>query len=77
MKFLQRIPVDPFTGEADWGKRSYQDDWDAKSWRGENVDDVYSLSDMRALDDRSYADREAGRRLVPKGRLELPRPCED
>ena len=56
VKFLQRIPIDPFTGEADWGKRSYQDDWDAKSWGGENVYDVYSLSDMRALDGTYYAD---------------------
>lgn len=43
-KFLRRIPIDPMTGEAEWGLRSYQDDWDATSWGGEDVYDVYSLS---------------------------------
>jgi general secretion pathway protein G len=56
IKFLQRIPEDPFTGEARWGLRSYQDDWDATSWGGENVYDVYSLSDMRALNDTYYSE---------------------
>jgi general secretion pathway protein G len=56
IKFLPRIPVDPFTGEATWGLRSYQDDWDAKSWGGENVYDVYSLSQGTALDGTSYRD---------------------
>ena len=54
--FLQKIPVDPFTGEAEWGKRSYQDDWDSTSWGGENVYDVYSLSDGKALDGTKYRD---------------------
>ncbi|HXV77926.1 MAG TPA: type II secretion system protein [Candidatus Polarisedimenticolaceae bacterium] len=56
IKFLQRFPVDPMTGEAEWGKRSYQDDWDSDSWGGENVYDVYSLSDRRALDGTYYRD---------------------
>jgi general secretion pathway protein G len=56
VKFLRRIPVDPFTGEATWGLRSYQDDWDSDSWGGENVYDVYSLSDRRALDGTYYKD---------------------
>ena len=43
-KFLRRIPIDPMTGEAEWGMRSVQDDFDASSWGGENVFDVYSLS---------------------------------
>ena len=54
IRFLPRIPVDPFTEEAEWGVRSYQDDWDASSWGGENVYDVYSLSPLRALDDTYY-----------------------
>ena len=54
MVFLQRIPVDPFTGEPEWGMRSYQDDWDSDSWGGENVYDIYSLSSMRALNDTYY-----------------------
>ena len=44
VKFMRRIPVDPMTGEAEWGLRSYQDRFDATSWGGENVYDVYSQS---------------------------------
>ena len=44
LKILRRIPVDPMTGEAEWGLRSYQDEPDSDSWGGENVYDVYSLS---------------------------------
>lgn len=44
MRFLRRIPLDPMTGEREWGLRSYQDDWDSFGWGGENVYDVYSLS---------------------------------
>jgi general secretion pathway protein G len=56
IRFLQRIPVDPFTEEAIWGLRSYQDEWDSDQWGGENVYDVYSLSDLRALDGTYYLD---------------------
>jgi len=44
LKLLRRMPVDPMTGENEWGMRSYQDDFDSTSWGGENVYDVYSLS---------------------------------
>lgn len=44
LKLLRRIPLDPMTGEREWGMRSYQDEHDATSWGGENVYDVYSLS---------------------------------
>jgi general secretion pathway protein G len=54
--YLQRIPVDPFTAEAEWGKRSYQDDWDSTSWGRENVYDVYSLFEGKALDGTYYKD---------------------
>jgi general secretion pathway protein G len=54
--FLAKIPIDPFTGEADGGMRSYQDDFDSNSWGGENVYDVYSESPMRALDDTYYSE---------------------
>ncbi len=56
IKFLRKIPVDPMTGEAEWGFRSYQDDFDATSWGGENVYDVYSLSMGVALDGTYYKD---------------------
>ena len=51
--YRARIPIDPFTGEDDWEKRSYQDDWDSSSWGGENVYDVYSSSDVLALDGKT------------------------
>jgi general secretion pathway protein G len=53
-RFLRRIPVDPMTGEAEWGLRSYQDESDAESWGGENVYDVYTTSDGTALDGTKY-----------------------
>lgn len=55
-RFLRRIPRDPMTGETEWGKRSYQDDFDSTSWGGENVYDVYSLSEGTAIDGTKYAD---------------------
>ncbi len=54
-RFLRRIPVDPMTGEPEWGLRSYQDDPDSTSWGGENVFDVYSLSVGVGLDGIPYA----------------------
>lgn len=55
-RFLRRIPRDPMTGEQEWGKRSYQDDADASSWGGQNVYDVYTLSEGTAIDGTKYAD---------------------
>jgi general secretion pathway protein G len=54
-KFLRRVPIDPMTGEAEWGLRSYQDDPDSTSWGGENVYDVYSLSAGTGLDGIPYS----------------------
>lgn len=56
IRLLPKVPVDPFTGEATWGLRSYQDDWDSRSWGRENVYDVYSLSEKQALDGTWYRD---------------------
>lgn len=55
IRFLRRIPIDPMTGEAEWGLRSYQDEPDSTSWGGENVFDVYSLSEGRGLDGVPYS----------------------
>lgn len=44
LKMLRRIPLDPMTGEREWGLRSFRDEPDTTSWGGENVYDVYSLS---------------------------------
>jgi general secretion pathway protein G len=56
MKFLRRIPVDPFTASTEWGLRSYQDERDSQSWGGENVYDVYTRSERKALDGSYYKD---------------------
>ena len=55
-RFLRRVPIDPMTDKAEWGLRSYQDEPDSFSWGGQNVYDVYSLSDARALDGTYYKD---------------------
>ena len=55
-KFLRRIPADPMTGKAEWGLRSYQDSFDSTSWGGQNVYDVYSVSQGKALDGTKYKD---------------------
>jgi general secretion pathway protein G len=55
-KFIRRIPIDPMTDKAEWGLRSYQDESDSFSWGGQNVYDVYSLSEARSLDGTYYKD---------------------
>ena len=56
IRFLRRIPVDPMTGQADWGLRAVSDDSDSQSWAGKNVFDVYSKSQATASDGTRYAD---------------------
>jgi len=56
MKFLRRLPVDPFTGSKEWGKRSVQDDPTSLSWGGQNVFDVYTKSMEKAPDGTAYSD---------------------
>jgi general secretion pathway protein G len=55
-KFLRKIPIDPMTGKAEWGMRSYQDEPDTTSWGRQNVYDVFSLSEGTALDKTKYKD---------------------
>jgi general secretion pathway protein G len=55
MRFLRSIPVDPMTGNADWGLRSNQDEPDSDSFGGQNVYDVYSKSEGTALDGTKYS----------------------
>ena len=54
MRFLRAIPVDPMTGNADWGLRSNQDAADSDSFGGQDVYDVYSKSDGTGLDGTKY-----------------------
>jgi general secretion pathway protein G len=56
LKFLRRVPIDPMMPGEDWGKRSYQDRSDARSWGRQNVFDVYTTSDATALDGTKYRD---------------------
>lgn len=60
-KFLRSIPRDPMHpprpgSEPEWGLRSYADPPDTSSWGGEDVYDVYSLSEGTAIDGTAYKD---------------------
>jgi general secretion pathway protein G len=60
-KFLRRIPVDPMNPpgpgeEPKWGLRSYSDQPESTTWGGEDVYDVYSLSEGTAIDGTKYSD---------------------
>ncbi|QEM67896.1 type II secretion system protein [Geobacter sp. FeAm09] len=60
-KFLRRIPSDPTNPprpgeEPKWGMRSYADKPDSSVWGGEDVYDVYSLSEGTAIDGTKYKD---------------------
>ena len=54
IRFLRRVPVDPMTGEPEWGKRSTSDRPDDSSWGGENLFDVYSMSEGVGLNGVPY-----------------------
>lgn len=56
LRFLRHIPVDPMTGNTDWGLRSMQDDPQSDSWGGQNVFDVYSKSTGVGLNGTKYKD---------------------
>lgn len=56
LRFLRHIPVDPMTGDSEWGKRSMQDDPTSDSWDGNNVFDVYTKSTGTGLDGSKYKD---------------------
>jgi general secretion pathway protein G len=56
IKFLRRIPIDPFTKSTEWGLRSDQDDPKSQSWGGQDVFDIYSKTTQRAPDGTSYSD---------------------
>jgi general secretion pathway protein G len=53
IKFMRRVPVDPMTTTKDWGVRSFQDEPDSTSWGHENVYDVYTTSQGKALDGKT------------------------
>ncbi len=56
IRYLRAIPVDPFTGNIEWGLRSDEDEPDSFSWGSQNVYDVYSQSEQTALNGSRYKD---------------------
>jgi len=56
IRFLRRIPMDPFTRQRDWGLRSDQDDPASNSWGGQNVFDVYSKTFEKAPSGEAYSE---------------------
>ena len=56
LKFLRRVPIDPMTRGTEWGMRSYQDKADSTRWGGQNVFDVFTTFEGKALDGTKYKD---------------------
>jgi general secretion pathway protein G len=56
IRFLRRIPKDPFTNSTDWGLRSTKDDPKSNGWGGQNIFDVYSKTTEKAPDGSNYSD---------------------
>ena len=56
VRFLRKIPVDPFTGNAEWNFQSVTDDPGSTSWGGKDVFEVHSKSQGTALNGTKYAD---------------------
>jgi general secretion pathway protein G len=56
IRFLRRIPKDPFTKKAEWGMRSTQDDPKSTAWGGQNVFAVYSKTMEKAADGTPYSE---------------------
>lgn len=54
VRFLRRIPVDPFTGKAEWGLRGPNDEANSSSWGGGGVYDVYSLASGTGMNGVPY-----------------------
>lgn len=56
IRFLRRIPRDPFTGQREWGLRSTQDDPKSQGWGGQNVFDAFSKTMEKAPDGTPYSE---------------------
>jgi general secretion pathway protein G len=56
IRFLRKVPIDPMTGNTEWGLRSMQDDPESDSWGGQSVFDVYTKSQGSGLDGTKYKD---------------------
>jgi general secretion pathway protein G len=56
LHLLREIPMDPFTGNRDWGVHSMEDDPASDSWNGDQIWDIYSKAPGTALDGTRYRD---------------------
>jgi len=56
IRFLRKVPIDPMTGNTEWGLRSMQDDPESDSWGEQSVFDVYTKSLGTGLDGTKYKD---------------------
>lgn len=56
IKFLRRIPRDPFTNSTDWGLRSTQDDPNTTGWGGQNVFAVFTKTMEKSPDGTPYSE---------------------
>lgn len=58
-RFLRKVPIDPFTGNSDWGLRSMEDNPFEPSGSGPSqatgIFDVYSKATGKALDGSEYS----------------------
>lgn len=54
IRFLRRIPVDPFSGQPTWGMHSVSDEPNSTSWGGGNVYDVYCLNEGTGMNGIPY-----------------------
>ena len=55
-RFLRRIPMDPMTHSTEWGMRSMQDDPTSSTFGGQDVFDIFTRSQDKALDGTKYSD---------------------
>jgi general secretion pathway protein G len=56
LKIMREIPIDPMTGNRDWGIHSMEDDPGSDSWDGNQVWDIYSKAEGTGLDGTKYRD---------------------
>ena len=53
-RYLRKIPFDPITETTEWGLRCFQDEPDETRWCGEDVFDIYTTSEKKAIDGTPY-----------------------